>query len=99
MSSSPPVRRVHEPRYVVSDDQVATSVGGETVILGLHDGVYYGLDAVGARVWAMLASPRTVGELVDGIVAEFDVDATRCRTDLAGLLGELEGRGLVRAEP
>ena len=37
---------------LVSDDQVSTSVGGEAVILGMHDGVYYGLDPVGAvRAW------------------------------------------------
>src|SRR5688500_11063818 len=62
-------------RVVVSDEQVFTTLGGEAVILGLRDGVYYGLDAVGARVWALLSEPRRVPELVDAIVAEFDVTA------------------------
>jgi hypothetical protein len=83
-------------RVVVSDEQVFTTLGGEAVILGLRDGVYYGLDAVGARVWALLAEPRRVPELVDAIVAEFDVTREECERDLLALLDQLAARNLVR---
>lgn len=83
-------------RIVVSDEQVFTTLGGEAVILGLRDGVYYGLDAVGARVWALLAEPRRVGDLVSTIVAEFDVTPERCEADVIALLEDLATRGLVR---
>ena len=83
-------------RVVVSDDQVSTSVGGEAVILGMHDGVYYGLDAVGARVWSLLAEPRTVGELVSVMTSEFDVEAADVERDLLVLLDDLMKHGLVR---
>ena len=33
---------------VASKDQLASSIGGETVILGLSAGRYYGVDSVGA---------------------------------------------------
>lgn len=81
---------------VVSDEQVSTAVGDETVILGMRDGVYYGLDAVGARVWALVASPRRVSELVLAITEEFDVSPERCERDLLTLLDELSARQLVR---
>jgi hypothetical protein len=83
-------------RYVVSDDQVCTTVGGETVILGLNDGVYYGLDAVGARVWELLSAPKSVAGLADVIVSEFDVERGRCEDDLVALLQDLVSKGLVR---
>ena len=86
-------------RLVVSDEQVFTTLGGEAVILGLRDGVYYGLDSVGARVWALLAQPRSVAELVTTIVAEFDVTPERCEHDLIELLNDLAARGLVREQP
>jgi hypothetical protein len=83
--------------YVVhSGDQVSTALADETVILGLHDGVYYGLDAVGARAWALLATRRRVSELVAAIAAEFDVTADRCERDVLALLEELAARGLVQ---
>jgi len=83
-------------RLVLSDEQVHTSLGGEAVILGLRDGVYYGLDKVGARVWELLVEPRRVGDLVSTIVAEFDVSAERCERDVLALLRDLAARGLVR---
>ena len=84
---------------VVSDQQVFTTVGSEAVILGLRDGVYYGLDAVGARVWSMLSAPRTVSELVTQIVSEFEVAPDECTRDVLALLEDLAARDLVREIP
>ena len=85
-----------DSRVVVSDEQVHTTLGNEAVILGMRDGVYYGLDAVGARAWALLAAPRRVSELVAIIVTEFDVEPERCTADLLALLDDLLARDLVR---
>ena len=84
---------------VVTDEQVSTALGDETVILGMRDGVYYGLDAVGARVWTLIASPRRVSDLVQTITREFDVAAEVCERDLLALLEEMSGRELVREVP
>jgi hypothetical protein len=83
-------------RVVVSDEQVFTTLGGEAVILGLRDGVYYGLDSVGARIWELLAEPRRVSDLVATIVSEFDVTAEQCERDVIALLDDLSARSLVR---
>jgi len=81
---------------VVSDVQVSTTLGVETVILGMEDGVYYGLDAVGARVWALLATPHRVSELVSAVTSEFDVAPEQCERDVLALLDELAERRLIR---
>jgi hypothetical protein len=87
-----------ESRVVLSDEQVHTSLGDEAVILGLADGVYYGLDAVGTRVWSLLAAPHQVSEIVDVVTEEFDVGRERCEHDVLALLGELAERRLIREE-
>lgn len=81
---------------VVSDEQVSTALGDETVILGMTDGAYYGLDAVGARIWALLATPHRVSQLVVTITDEFEVSAEQCERDVLALLDELSERRLVR---
>lgn len=81
---------------VVSDEQVSTALGDETVILGMVDGVYYGLGAVGARVWALLATPRRVSQLVGTITDEFDVTPEQCERDVLALLEDLSERRLIR---
>ncbi|HEX8906535.1 MAG TPA: PqqD family peptide modification chaperone [Longimicrobiaceae bacterium] len=80
---------------VAAPSQVSTRVSDEAVILNLRDGVYYGLESVGARVWEALGEPRPVREIRDALVAEFDVEAERCERDLVELLAELHDRGLV----
>ena len=85
-------------RVVVSDEQVHTSLGSEAVILGLGDGVYYGLDAVGARVWSLVATPRRVADIVALVIEEFDVAAERCEHDVLSLLDELAERRVIREE-
>jgi len=84
---------------VAARDQVSTELEGEAVILNLADGVYYGLDGVGARVWELLREPRSVAELRDEVVAEFDVDGETAERDLLALLGELAARRLVEVPP
>jgi hypothetical protein len=76
-------------------DQVSTELEGEAVILSLADGVYYGLDGVGALVWERLREPTSVAALRDAVTAEFDVHAETAERDLLALLRELAGRGLV----
>lgn len=83
----------------LSDDQVSTSVGDAAVILGMQDGVYYGLQAVGARLWEHLAVPRPVTELVALLVDEFAVERARCEADVLALLSDLEAHRLVRVVP
>src|SRR6478672_7523945 len=79
---SRPMPLALQSRVVLSDEQVHTSLGDEAVILGLADGVYYGLDAVGARVWSLLAEPRRVTEIVAVVTEEFDVGRERCEHDV-----------------
>ena len=80
---------------VAARGQVSTELEGEAVILSLADGVYYGLDGVGAMVWERLREPATVAELRDAVTAAFDVDRETAERDLLALLAELIGRGLV----
>jgi hypothetical protein len=88
-----------ETVVVAARDQVSADLEGEAVILSLADGVYYGLDDVGARVWELLRQPRTVAELRDAVTAEYEVDAATAERDLLDLLAELAERRLVEIAP
>ena len=80
---------------VASDRQLSTTLAGEVIILGLDDSMYYGLSGAGTRIWELLRAPRTVGEIVDTITAEFDANRERVESDLDALFVDLESRGLI----
>lgn len=80
---------------VASKDQMASSIGGETVILGLSAGRYFGLDDVGSRVWQLVQQPVSLRAICDTIVREYDVDLSTCEGDVVRIVGEMLSAGLV----
>ena len=82
----------------VTKDAVHCDVEDEVVILGLKDGVYYGLNPVGAFIWNLIQKPKTVAEVRDAVLEEYDVSEEVCNSDLQELLTELSDKGLVEVE-
>jgi len=84
------------PRLLtLSPDVIAQEVAGEMVLLDLNSEHYFGLDAVGARVWQLIRESGDLQAIVDTLLDEFDVEEARLRDDLERLLGELLATGLV----
>ena len=78
-----------------ASDAVSCDLDAEAIILSVRTGTYYGLDAVGHRVWQLLQQPRTVMALRDVVLTEFEVGAERCERELLLLLEDLEHNQLV----
>lgn len=78
-----------------AEQQVSCALGDESAILNMKNGVYYGLNPVGARVWNLLRQPRSVRELCDIIAGEYDVQRERCERDILDLLEQMKNEGLV----
>lgn len=87
--------RVLDIHVEVREGIVFQQLQEEAVLLNLDSGQYFGLDAVGTRVWSLLAEGKSLRDVVTTIVAEYEVGKEQCETDLAKLIGELETQGLV----
>ena len=74
---------------------MARTVGDETVILDLASGTYFGLDPVGARIWALMGERKTLAEICATMLEEYEVGREQLETDVLRLSGELVERGLV----
>lgn len=83
---------------VAAKQQVSCPLGEESAILNLKNSVYYGLDPVGAHVWKLLREPKSVGELRDALLDEYDVEAGRCEQDLLALLEKMRSEGLIEVQ-
>jgi Coenzyme PQQ synthesis protein D (PqqD) len=83
---------------VAAEDQVSCNLASEAVVLDLRAGVYYGLNTVGARIWNLIQEPKTVRQICEAIVEEFDVAPDRCQRDLVVILSDLATRGLIKVE-
>ena len=74
---------------------MARQVGDETVILDLAGGTYYGLDPVGARVWQLMSEGRTLGDICDTLLDEYDVARETLERDVLDLAEKLQAQNLI----
>ncbi len=80
---------------VAASEQVSCPLGEESAILNLKNSMYYGMNPVGTRIWTLLKEPRSVEQLRDALLNEYDVDAASCERDLLDLLGKMKSEGLI----
>lgn len=79
-----------------SEDAIARKVGGELVIMHLATGTYFGLNAVGARVWQLLEeAPCSLATLCHAIAEEFDAPADVIEADVTELASALARHDLI----
>ena len=83
---------------VATKEQVSADLAGESVILNLKSGVYYGLDPLGATVWGLIQKPKSLSEVRDAVLQEYEVEPERCERDLMALFQELAEEGLVEVK-
>lgn len=83
-------------KVTVSEEVLFQEVSGETVLLDLASESYFGLDEIGTRVWALLNEGKAVGEVVDTLLQEYEVEKQALESDIDQLLDKLLDAGLVK---
>lgn len=87
----------HTLRYLASPTVDVAIVDDEAVLLDRSSGVYFGLDETATMIWSLLAADLTSAQVAAQLVDEFhDADPEVVAADVARLLDELTGLGLVR---
>ena len=62
---------------------------GETVMMDEKLENYFGLDEIGTRIWQLLEQKRTIEQLCQQLVREYNVDFDQCHADIEPFLRQL----------
>ena len=87
--------------YAPSEDIAARSIEGELIIVPLVAGIgdledeLFTLNETGKAIWDRLDGKKTLREVLDDLVAEFEAPAGEIEQDLIGLVGELLRRKIL----
>jgi hypothetical protein len=76
-------------------DVIFRELGGEMVLLNLHNGVYYGLNETGMQMWTLLAELQEPRRVVEVLEQEYAASRAQLEQDLSALLAELREKGLI----
>lgn len=93
--STPIVTLTH--RLVRSEEVLFQNLNGEAVLLDLASETYFGLNDVGTRIWELLESSPTLGEISKQLHSEYDVESARAESDVLDLATRLIEAGLASA--
>jgi hypothetical protein len=70
-------------------ENIIAEVQGETVLLQLASGRYFGFNEVGTRIWRLIQSPASIAALIDQLFLEYDVEREQLQADVISLVAEL----------
>lgn len=82
-------------KVLIPAQVMARQVGDETVILDLASGTYFGLDPVGARIWQLMAEGKSLSDICDTMLDEYDVTRDALERDVIELARGLDAQGLI----
>ena len=79
----------------VPDDVLVRELDGESVLLNLQTECYFGLDAIGTRMWTLLVASESIEAACEALVAEYDVAPERLHSDVQALIQQLLDQRLI----
>ena len=86
-----------DSRLIANSPEVAAKViDGEAIIINLATGMYYSMDRAGALVWEWLERGHSIQEIIEGVVAQYDVAVAQAEADVNQLIDRLLEDGLAR---
>ena len=80
---------------LVPEAVIAREVDGETVLLNLDTGMYFGLDAVGTDLWRALQANGSLHDALASLEEQYDGDNAVMRADLLQLVSQMLEKGLL----
>lgn len=84
-------------RVVIPDAVIARQLEGETVVLNLETGVYFGLDGVGTEIWNALQSGGRIEDAFSTVLHAYEVQPATLQDDLLRFVNQLASKGLLNA--
>ena len=80
---------------VVRKEVFASTVGDELILFDEDAGAYFATGPVGARIWNLIESERSIADICAVLLDEFDVDSATCESASMEFLRELREQGLA----
>jgi hypothetical protein len=76
-------------RYIQSKQVVQSKIDNEVVMMDIESGFYFGLNSVASVIWELLKSGKTVNELVDYLITEYEVNYEQCLAETDVLIKKM----------
>lgn len=77
------------------EDVDVTELNGEKVMMDLDKGKYFMLNETGSVIWDAINEPKSISEIIESVVNEYDIDKETCQSKVLEYLEKLNHEELV----
>jgi len=82
----------------LADDVIFQELDGEAVLLDMRTEVYFGLNAMGVRIWELLKSHGKINKVKQCLLDEYEIGADEIQPHLMEFIERLYSKGLLSVE-
>jgi hypothetical protein len=82
-------------QLLVDESVICAELDGELVLLHVRTGSYFGLNALGTQIWALLANGADEDTIIRELLHQYDVTPATLRADVTAFLSLLVEKGLA----
>ena len=73
-----------------------TELSGEKVMIDFETGKYFMIKGVGNDIWNLIQNEITVGEIIEKLLQEYDVEEQECEASVVAFLENLQKYGFIK---
>jgi hypothetical protein len=88
----------NQDRVILNQELLQSEIDGETIMMSIDNGKYYGLNTVASRIWEIIKDEPLFAEIVEKLVTEYDIDKTQCEKETKDFLIKLIENKLIKLE-
>lgn len=89
------MKNIHDMSFKISSEVTAHEIGDGTFIYNNKRGTCFGLEGIGLEIWQMICEGKTVGEIIDSIQDNYDVDKGAISRDVHSFVNRLTENHLL----
>ncbi|MCX0404341.1 lasso peptide biosynthesis PqqD family chaperone [Clostridium perfringens] len=77
------------------EDVDVTELNKEKIMMDLDKGKYFMLNETGSAIWDTINEPKSVSEIIESIIKEYDIDRETCESTVLEYLEKLRHEEIV----
>ena len=85
--------------FHVAEDVSWRDIKGELIVLQLSSGEYFSFNEIGRLAWISLAEHKSIGQVIEAVLAEYDVSLAQAEADVVAFVQGLLGNKLLIQQP
>ncbi len=76
-------------KLVIKKNLNVTDLAGEKVMIDFESGKYFMIKGVGNDIWDMLKEETTAADIIEKLLAEYEVSRGQCETEVMAFLDKM----------